>query len=355
MQLNTIRNTIGTVTSFIIVSAMCEATADPDMLAAKIARHSILNLERETVTQELEALIDGYVRKFDRFADYIPAKQYRKLKQQRKYDAYRGFGIDVVSVGDRIVLVPSNESPFADLGFSEPILLQKLENRTISGADKVLVGDKFANAGTRSLRVTISRIGETVSRGLSVASRTIVPHPVEVIMGTPAYLRITEFRKGATASAVRKIIEGGEFDLDPLVIDLRNASGGDLFEAIDTASVFLEPGRVIAYLEDKTGKRTLYRSINKSPPTKTVSVMLVSSATASAAEVFVKALRHHGTGIIAGQFTFGKCDSQTFVEFPGGGALRLTGFLKILDHRKKDIATIPASSPDRRCGWSRDL
>lgn len=97
--------------------------------------------------------------------------------------------------------------------------------------------------------------------------------------------------------------------LSALILDLRGNPGGDLAAAADLASDFLPAGAELYRSIDADGDELCVRArrglLHKMPL-----VLLIDGATASAAEIFAGALRHHGRATLIGQRTFGKSSAQ---------------------------------------------
>ncbi|MDZ7762323.1 MAG: S41 family peptidase [Desulfovermiculus sp.] len=128
---------------------------------------------------------------------------------------------------------------------------------------------------------------------------------------------------GQTRSALKASIDFLDIQESPLIIDLRESGGGDLFEALDCAGLFVPQGKSLGGLMTReSGKSMVF-----SPPGDKVSmpvVLLVGPDTASAAEVFAAALAYHGRARLVGRPTFGKCTTQTEVKLSKGSVLRFT-------------------------------
>jgi len=97
-----------------------------------------------------------------------------------------------------------------------------------------------------------------------------------------------------------------------LVIDLRGCPGGDLDAAIEWCAPFLPEGAEIVRLEDAEGDETIRRAHLAAEYTMPVA-LLVDECTASAAEVFVGALKAHGRAFVIGRPTYGKSTVQCLV------------------------------------------
>jgi carboxyl-terminal processing protease len=127
---------------------------------------------------------------------------------------------------------------------------------------------------------------------------------------------------------LRAMIAGGA---EALVIDLRGDSGGTVEEAVSLAGLFMRG--VVTVSKDRFGNLEEHSSPN-SPVFHGPVVVLVDAGTASAAEVFAKAMQVSGRGIVVGgERTFGKSSMQNLLDldwhggfvFPRGvGALKIT-------------------------------
>lgn len=97
-----------------------------------------------------------------------------------------------------------------------------------------------------------------------------------------------------------------------LVIDLRGCPGGDLDAAIEWCASFLPEDAEIVMIEDGEGDETIRRVAL--PPEYTMPLtLLVDASTASAAELYVGALKAHDRALIVGRQTYGKSTIQRLV------------------------------------------
>jgi len=138
-----------------------------------------------------------------------------------------------------------------------------------------------------------------------------------------AFVRLWDFRRRETMSGLRRALDRLSDQAGPLIVDLRRASGGDLFEALDSTSLFLPQGLSLAAIEDNRGKRREFRSL-AGRVTERPLLLLVGPGTASAAESFALALRHHGAARLVGGRTHGKCLTQTLAPLSNGAAVRFS-------------------------------
>eukprot|EP01040_Poterioochromonas_malhamensis_P009411 gene9412-10219_t len=111
-----------------------------------------------------------------------------------------------------------------------------------------------------------------------------------------------------------------------IVIDLRRNPGGVLATAIDTANLFLTPGKIVVFVEGnklEEARMTTANSIPSADPElpdiATPCYLLVDRNTASAAEVFTGALQDNLRAKVIGERSFGKGIIQNFQQLSRGG------------------------------------
>lgn len=97
-----------------------------------------------------------------------------------------------------------------------------------------------------------------------------------------------------------------------LIIDVRACPGGDLDAAIEWCASFLPQGAEIVRIEDAEGDETI-RRVSLPAEYRMPLALLIDESTASAAEVFVGALKAHGRAHIIGRQTYGKSTVQCLV------------------------------------------
>ena len=120
--------------------------------------------------------------------------------------------------------------------------------------------------------------------------------------------------------------------VDSIVLDLRNNGGGLLQGGVETAALFLPPGKVVVFVVDKTGREAAEMVLPQSvistdselPDLRTPLYILVNSNTASAAEVLAAALKENGRATLVGEQTFGKGVIQTLSALRGGAGVAVT-------------------------------
>jgi len=107
------------------------------------------------------------------------------------------------------------------------------------------------------------------------------------------------------------------------IIDLRGNTGGDFFAAIDVASLFLKPGQKVIGVKTHSESKS-YFSKNRPIDLNSKLFLWQDQYSASAAEVFLAALKQNGRAVTLGPKSFGKGLAQKIVELTDGSAIFIT-------------------------------
>lgn len=139
-----------------------------------------------------------------------------------------------------------------------------------------------------------------------------------------AYVDIDSFARNTFEEFQQKMIDFNKEDIDGIIIDLRNNSGGYVKSASDIANVFLEKGKVIYSLKHKEEEEVIKDDTEEHKDIKVV--ILVNKSTASSAEILAAALKDSYNATIVGNATYGKGSVQT-VKYYDKTAIKYTSAL----------------------------
>ena len=139
---------------------------------------------------------------------------------------------------------------------------------------------------------------------------------------TLGYLRITQFSEGVPEKVQEALNELSEKEVEGIVLDLRNNSGGLVSSGLAVADAFLSEKPIV---ETKSrdeindpipaDKETLYDG---------PLVTLVNGGTASASEILAGALQDNQRSLLIGSRTFGKGLIQSLTNLSDGSGLAVT-------------------------------
>ncbi|MCG5502028.1 S41 family peptidase [Ectothiorhodospira lacustris] len=338
----------------------------------QVIRERALHPPAESVLQGLTVgNLEQDLQALDPHARYFPAGTWRSPMLGR--DAWVGIGADLVFEDGKVILLPYQGGTAALAGIEEGTQLLQVDNASVVGlSPQELLSVLRGTEGSR-VALTLLPGGLNAEPVMQVITRQRF-RPLDVeLLGPPGQriLKVRDFVGGLTRPALLATLEfvlasprpSGDGDM-PLILDLRVSGGGDLFEALDMAALFLPAGAVLGSVQGADGHPAIFHA----PPGRKVDipmVLWVGPDTASAAEVFAGALQHHGRAKVVGRPTFGKCSSQTDVSLSDGSVLRLTNRMVLLPGGERctaagiqpDVAVSAAMlrDPLRLLGVSRAL
>jgi carboxyl-terminal processing protease len=293
--------------------------------------------------------IEGMVGQLDAHSKFYGPEDWRELQLGSDFRLPAGIGLELRG-GDKepVTVVGAIEgTPSARAGIRAGDRLLRIDGAPVDG---------------KSLKEVVQALrGKTGSEITLALRRAGAPKPLEIamkreIIRPPAaslawlernilHIRMTQFRFDARSNLLReleKFTAGGARVPDALVLDLRDNTGGVLFDAMDIAGLFLPDGAPIgstrgrgrdATQEIKANVRLrttgssyrpelpepLQRAFREAPM-----AVLVSGRTASGAEMVAAALQENGRARLIGLPTLGLGSIQTVYPLDGSTALKLT-------------------------------
>jgi carboxyl-terminal processing protease len=308
-----------------------QSYVDPDRFEAvhwKRLRQKTLEQPINTSSDAYDAIAAMLAPLGDPYTRLLRPEDYATLMANTQ-GSVSGVGLQLAlrSVDDRIVVItPLDGSPAAEAAIPSGTAVL-----AVNGVGSEVLGlEGTANAlrGTAGSRVLL--LLETPSgqrRELELERRTVALQPVRSRLIRQGgrqlgYLRITQFSE-PVPSEVRDVLDSDGFaDIDGLILDLRNNSGGLVSAGLAVANGLLD-GEPIVTTQDRDGL---------SSPTQAGAgqlydgpmLTLVNGGTASASEILAGALQDDRRSLLVGGRTFGKGLIQTLIPLGDGSGLAVT-------------------------------
>lgn len=284
---------------------------------------------------------------------------YTRLLRPPEYEALRSTNRGSVSgvglqLGLRdadhqvVVIAPLDGSPAAEAGIVSGTEVMRVEGH--SSDDLGLEGTAALLRGAAGTDVLLDlRTPSGREREVRLERRAVDLHPVRhrLIVRNGhrlGVLRLTQFSE-PVPSQVKEALEAfSDQNIEGLVLDLRNNSGGLVSAGIAVANAFLD-GDPIVETQDRGGIAARQQAtpgrLYQGPM-----LTLVNSGTASASEILAGALQDAGRSQLAGVPTFGKGLIQTLLSLGDGSGLAVT-VARYLTPSGRDIQHL-GISPDHR-------
>jgi carboxyl-terminal processing protease len=182
-------------------------------------------------------------------------------------------------------------------------------------------------AGQPGTKVTITIVrearGEPQNISVMRAALDYPPVITKMLEGETGYLRVATFNKGKAREIAAKLKEVETQGARKIILDLRNCAGGDVQEAVDTASLFLDKG-LVAYLSGQRFPRQNLEAHPTGPVSTLPLVVLINQSTAGPAEVVASAILGNKRGEVVGVRSFGVGVYQKPIPVGDGSALLLS-------------------------------
>src|SRR5579871_619606 len=321
----------------ILVALVCAATAlhaadDLDsQLKTILTAYAIMERNAaDPVSSEkafFEGAIPGLLRRLDPHSVFFDPGQFEQVKKMEE-STQKGFG-SVVSLlpGRVIVLQTTPGTPSARSGMNPGDEIVAINGYDISRLDLEQLTQLLSQSRQQQAQLIVRRPG--IVRMLSF---TLIPEEMQAssvertffIGAGIGYIRVGSFDAN-TAGEIKKAIEklGGD-RLAGLVLDLRNNPGGMVKAALDTASLFLQPGTKIVTVRGRHVPEESETVPSIATPYGFKLAILVNEKTASASEIVSGAMQDHDRATILGEASYGKGLVQSVFPLTDGTGLALT-------------------------------
>jgi carboxyl-terminal processing protease len=273
--------------------------------------------------------LKGMLTRLDPHSDYMDQEQYQQMTAVTR-GQFGGIGVELTLEGKvPEVISPIDGTPAADAGIEPGDRIVKIDAQPTTGMDFEEIVKRLRGAAGTRVTLTIARSDRspfdvTLTRNLI----HVVSVKSDLKGDNIGYARITTFTENTSselAGAIARMKARTQGRLNGFILDLRNDPGGLLDAAIDVTGVFLDGGVVVTTRGRNSEDDHIYRAPAAGDLLRgTPVVVLINSASASAAEIVAGALQDRRRATVMGTRSFGKGSVQTVIPMEGRGALRLT-------------------------------
>lgn len=269
----------------------------------------------------IAAGIDGMMKFLgDNYSIYMNSKAADSLNESLE-NSYEGIG--VVS-SYNVVYKVYEGTPAYEAGIKENDVIIKVNGVDISEENFEQISILIQNNDDVN-EIVVKRGEEELTfkvKKATVSVPVVSSRVIEFDKTKIGYISLSSFSTHSHDEFAEALIDLEKNDIESLIIDLRDNTGGYLTSARNIASIFLEKGKVIYSLENKDKTETVKDETNESRKYKIV--VLVNGSTASASEVVTAALKDSYGATIVGKKTFGKGKVQNTSSYGNGSMIKYT-------------------------------
>ena len=238
---------------------------------------------------------------------------------------YEGIGVSVSSKDGKITIIKVfDNSPAAKSGLKEKDVIIKIDGKDFTNKTSSDIAKYIKENKNKTMKLTILRNNK--EKVVSITRKTVaMPTVSSKIVDEDkkiGYIRITIFSTVTEKQFTEELKKLEKKNINALIIDLRNNSGGYLNVVTNITSQFLEKGKIIYQLKNDT-TTTKIKDTTKEKRTYPIAI-LANRASASASEIMTAALKESYGGYVIGTNTYGKGTVQKTKKLSDGSMIKYT-------------------------------
>jgi carboxyl-terminal processing protease len=331
------------ITLTIIVSLACYSVAARNRFANLFAE-ALEVVDRQSlhpvpVEDLFISAMDGMMEEFDDYSMYISGQRFQDFDEDMRQELSGvGMYVEVDPETDQlVVLAPMPNTPASEVGLKVADQIVAVDGVTTKGMQRREALKLIRGPVGESVELELNRDGESLTKSL-----TRKRIPVASVHGDTrkrdgswnfklnehpriGYIRLIQFGEKSAVEISAALKQLG--DVDGLVFDIRNNSGGLLDVAVKICDMFLPADLPIV--------RTLGRNkvlVSEEKSTGNIEFdsdipiyILIDRNSASASEIVAGCLQDHGRAIVIGEQSWGKGTVQNVIPIQRNqSALKLT-------------------------------
>ena len=267
--------------------------------------------------------LKAFLERLDPYSSYLNPQEFAHQAHGANAEQMGIGGLVTRTQEDGLILVPFQNGPAYQAGIHYPVKLISVEGQNASELDVVSIAALIKTRARLQVNARNLITGQPIQAKISIGAFQIPPVEIIEINGQKI-VRLHVFPGNRALFLLSQYLKQIAIFDKPLIIDLRYAIGGNLFEALDSVSLILPQRLPIATTQSSDGLSVTFRSRDDLRVAPKPVYLLIGPNTASAAEVFARALHHYGYAVLVGKPSFGKCLTQQFTELPAKDGLKLT-------------------------------
>ena len=240
---------------------------------------------------------------------------------------YEGIGIQIGynAKEELIVTYVFPNSSAENGGLKAGDIFIKVNDESVTGKTLDEIKDLISTFNDKEFNVTYKRNDteyQTKLKREKVIIESVKNRIIEKNENKIGYLKLNNFATNSYSQFKEKLEALEEDNIESLIIDLRDNTGGELETVTNIVSLFIPKGKVIYQMKDKD---TITKTYSESNTTRNYKiVVLVNEYSASASELMTGALKEMYGATIIGVNTYGKGTAQKVMTLENGERYKFT-------------------------------
>lgn len=262
----------------------------------------------------------------DDYSVYFTEEEKQSFNE-RLNGVYTGLGVEITndSSNNAMVVTVFDDSSAKEAGIKPGDIIAKINGESVLGLGKDEVVKNIKGKNNYSFNMTVERDGKLIDVSLTTSSiilDSVFSKVIEEDNKKIGYMYISIFALNTYEQFNKQLLELEKQNIDSLIIDVRDNSGGHLSSVTDILNLFLNKNQVLYQVKSKDKIKKVYGTTDNDR--KYNIVVLTNEFSASASEILASAIKEAYGGKTVGVKTFGKGTMQNLIDLDNGGMIKVT-------------------------------
>ncbi len=275
----------------------------------------------------IDAAIEGMLGALDDPYAMFMSESEKNNFDERMQGEYRGIGVELINneEGNIVIYNVFEDTPAEDAGIKKDDIIVGLDGEEMIGVSSSDFANLVKSSSASNFDIQIKRDEEILN--LNVAKENIELKSISTEIFNQGnnkigYINIILFASNTYTQFNEALLLLEESDIDSLIIDVRNNSGGFLHIAKEILSLFFIEDTVIYQLQTRNDIELIYDETSdyREYP---ISV-LINKGSASASEIIAAAFKDNYDSEIIGTASYGKGTVQQTQDLEAGSMIKFT-------------------------------
>ena len=257
--------------------------------------------------------IGGMLDTLDPYTTFIPESEMEDYKTVTT-GQYGGVGMMIRNIENSMTVTDvSRNSPADKVGFRVGDMLMKIDGQWLTGKSESEIIEMLNGIPNTKLSITYlqARTKNEITHELTRETVTIPNVPYYGTLDDAnkiGYIRLSNFSTNAGKEVKEALTSLKKmYNIESLVLDVRNNPGGLLVEAVEVVSLFVKRGQEVVSTRGRVKQwDNIYMTRHEPVDTIIPLAVVVNRMSASASEIVAGAIQDLDRGVVVGQRTFGK-------------------------------------------------
>lgn len=288
----------------------------------------IVNSYYEEVDEKklVDAAINGIINELgDDYSNYFSSNESDNFDKVLT-GAYEGIGVQIgqYSNGDVVIVSVFEDTSAFKAGIKTGDIIKKINDESVDGLAVSDVSEMIKNADGDKIYIDILRNDK--EEKIEVVRERVVLKSVEYEIlkknnKNVGYIYISIFSLN-TSDQVKDALDAFEGNVDCVILDVRDNSGGHLTSAEEILALFLDSSNIIYQMQVNDNITPYY---SKGSKTRNYPVaVIINKDSASASEMLAIAMKEKYKAVIVGVNSFGKGTVQQKIQLSTGSSYKVT-------------------------------